>query len=62
MNGGLTEFVAQHPDLLVLTGAGLSTASGIGDYRGEDGAWKRRPPVELREYLRSEHRKYHPRA
>ena len=51
----LVEFVAQHPDLLVLTGAGLSTASGIGDYRGEDGAWKRRPPVELRDFLRSDH-------
>ncbi len=55
MNARLTEFVAQHPDLLVLTGAGLSTASGIGDYRGEDGAWKRRPPVELRDFLRSDH-------
>ena len=55
MNASLTEFVAKHPDLLVLTGAGLSTASGIGDYRGEDGAWKRRPPVELRDFLRSDH-------
>ncbi len=54
MNTALAEFVAQHPELLVLTGAGLSTASGIGDYRGEDGAWKRRPPVELRDFLRSD--------
>jgi len=50
----LAEFVATHPDLFVLTGAGLSTASGIGDYRGEDGAWKRRPPVELRDFLNSD--------
>jgi NAD-dependent SIR2 family protein deacetylase len=50
----LAEFVAAHPDLFVLTGAGLSTASGIGDYRGEDGAWKRRPPVELRDFLNSD--------
>jgi len=50
----LAEFVAAHPNLFVLTGAGLSTASGIGDYRGEDGAWKRRPPVELRDFLNSE--------
>ncbi len=55
MNAALAEFVANHPDLLVLTGAGLSTASGIGDYRGEDGAWKRRPPVELRDFLGSDH-------
>jgi NAD-dependent SIR2 family protein deacetylase len=51
----LLEFVAAHPDLLVLTGAGLSTPSGIGDYRDEAGAWKRRPPVELREFLQSGH-------
>ncbi len=50
----LLEFVAAHPDLLVLSGAGLSTASGIGDYRGDDGAWKRRAPVDLRDFLRSD--------
>lgn len=54
MTQRLLEFVAAHPDLLVLTGAGLSTASGIGDYRDEGGAWKRRPPVELREFLESD--------
>lgn len=55
MTERLVEFVAAHPGLLILTGAGLSTASGIGDYRGEDGAWKRRSPIELRDFLRSEH-------
>jgi NAD-dependent SIR2 family protein deacetylase len=55
VNDRLVEFVAAHPDLFVLTGAGLSTASGIGDYRADDGTWKRRPPVELRDFLRSDH-------
>jgi NAD-dependent SIR2 family protein deacetylase len=58
VNASLAEFVVEHPDLLVLTGAGLSTASGIGDYRGEDGVWKRRPPVELRDFLRSDHARH----
>ncbi len=34
-------------NLFVLTGAGCSTASGIPDYRDEEGQWKRRPPVMI---------------
>ncbi|WP_163558983.1 NAD-dependent protein deacetylase [Halomonas sp. NO4] len=42
----LAAFVAHHPRLAVLTGAGVSTASGIPDYRDDGGAWKRPPPME----------------
>ena len=41
----LEDFTAAHRRLFVLTGAGCSTASGIPDYRDEQGAWKRTPPV-----------------
>ncbi len=41
----LQAFVRQHPRLLVLTGAGCSTAAGIPDYRDADGAWKRSEPM-----------------
>ena len=41
----LPDFLARHPRLLVLTGAGCSTGSGIPDYRDADGQWKRSPPV-----------------
>ncbi len=33
--------------LVAVTGAGLSTASGIGDYRDRDGNYKRPPPVTI---------------
>ena len=41
----LIDFVHRHPRLLVITGAGCSTAAGIPDYRDEHGAWKRREPM-----------------
>lgn len=37
----LEEFVDSHPRLLVLSGAGCSTASGLPDYRDPSGGWKR---------------------
>ncbi|MDE3156242.1 MAG: NAD-dependent protein deacetylase [Acidobacteriota bacterium] len=40
--------------LLVLTGAGCSTESGIPDYRDTEGAWKRKQPVQYMDFVRSE--------
>lgn len=37
----------------VLTGAGLSTASGIPDFRSPGGRWERYQPIPLPEFLRS---------
>jgi NAD-dependent SIR2 family protein deacetylase len=44
----------QHPRLLVLTGAGCSTASGIPDYRDERGEWKRAAPMHFPEFMASD--------
>lgn len=49
----LAGFVHAHPRLLVLTGAGVSTDSGIPDYRDDAGRWKRKSPVTLEEFMRS---------
>lgn len=37
--------------VLLLTGAGISTASGIADYRDGAGQYKRPPPVTISEFL-----------
>jgi NAD-dependent SIR2 family protein deacetylase len=47
----LREFIQRHPRLAVLTGAGVSTSSGIPDYRDEAGEWKRSRPVEFRPFM-----------
>ena len=47
----LRDFLRAHPRLAVLTGAGVSTRSGIPDYRDENGEWKRARPVEFRPFM-----------
>lgn len=48
----LETFLREHPRLLVLTGAGVSTASGIPDYRDDNGDWKRPQPVQYQDFIR----------
>ena len=40
------ELVAGAPRIVVLTGAGISTDSGIADYRGPNGLWTKNPKAE----------------
>ena len=49
----LLAFLERHRRLLVLTGAGCSTASGIPAYRGADGAWAHRRPMTFAEFVGS---------
>ncbi len=48
----LKAFLGQHSRILVLTGAGLSTASGIPAYRNADGQWIRRDPILFQDFVR----------
>ncbi len=47
----LPTFIASHHRLLVLTGAGCSTDSGIPDYRDADGQWKHSQPVNYQAFM-----------
>jgi NAD-dependent SIR2 family protein deacetylase len=60
----LFALVARARRLVALTGAGVSTESGIPDYRDERGEWKRNPPLRYQEFVGSERarRRYWARA
>ncbi|MEN3277962.1 MAG: hypothetical protein V7631_3752 [Massilia sp.] len=50
----LADFLSRHSKTLVLTGAGLSTASGIPDYRDRDGVRRGNEPIQGPDFRRSQ--------
>ncbi|MGE5155608.1 MAG: NAD-dependent protein deacetylase [Bdellovibrio bacteriovorus] len=50
--GALAAFLQRRCPLLVLTGAGVSTASGIPDYRDREGRWKGAEPIAYQPFVR----------
>ena len=63
-NGRLRDWMGRHRRVFALTGAGCSTASGIPDYRDDQGEWKRRPPVMIQAFRTQDavYRRYWARA
>jgi NAD-dependent SIR2 family protein deacetylase len=47
----LADFIAAHPRLFVLTGAGISTNSGIPAYRDARGNWQRAQPITHQQFV-----------
>jgi NAD-dependent SIR2 family protein deacetylase len=50
----LSSFIKAHPRLTVLSGAGVSTDSGIPDYRDDEGNWKHSQPVQFADFVSNE--------
>jgi NAD-dependent SIR2 family protein deacetylase len=44
--------MVQYPRTAILTGAGCSTASGIPDYRDDQGNWKHKEPMRYAQFVR----------
>lgn len=45
-------FLSDHRRIVILTGAGCSTGSGIPAYRDESGRWRRRQPIFYQDFIR----------
>jgi NAD-dependent SIR2 family protein deacetylase len=47
----LRRFLADHPRLVVITGAGISASSGIPTYRDREGTWRHSKPITHQEFV-----------
>ena len=47
----LADFLLRHASLAVISGAGVSTASGIPDYRDRNGDWKYAQPIQYQDFV-----------
>ncbi len=50
----LREIIAEADDVVVFTGAGMSTESGVPDFRSPGGVWSRMTPILFQDFVASE--------
>ena len=54
MNKELSQYIKEAKNIVVFTGAGISTESGIPDFRGPQGVWKTNTPIYFQDFIGSE--------
>lgn len=50
----LRRLISEAKRIVAFTGAGISTESGIPDFRGPNGVWKKISPIDFSDFVRSE--------
>ena len=54
MNKQLSQYIKKAKNIVIFTGAGISTESGIPDFRGPQGVWKTNTPIYFQDFIGSE--------
>ena len=54
MNKDLSQYIDEANNIVIFTGAGISTESGIPDFRGPQGVWKTNTPIYFQDFIGSE--------
>ena len=54
MNQDLSQYINEANNIVIFTGAGISTESGIPDFRGPQGVWKTNTPIYFQDFIGSE--------
>ena len=54
MNQELSQYISEAKNIVIFTGAGISTESGIPDFRGPQGVWKTNTPIYFQDFVGSE--------
>lgn len=54
MHEELNKFIEDANNIVIFTGAGISTESGIPDFRGPQGIWKTITPIYFQDFVNSE--------
>ena len=54
MNQELSQYISEAKNIVIFTGAGFSTESGIPDFRGPQGVWKTNTPIYFQDFIGSE--------
>ena len=50
----LSNLIKNSKRIIILTGAGISTDSGLPDFRSDNGFWKSNKPIYFNDFIKSE--------